>query len=72
MPLQCDCVKWGYIMSNYNPNFVHIAEEAERLIDVVHCITGEEISIDTAVKCIVTLENTKKLHEIAEEIYNCT
>ena len=59
-------------MSEYKPNFIRIADQAEKLRDAIEHITGEELSIDTAVKCIVTLENTKKLHEIAEEIYNCT
>ena len=59
-------------MSEYKPNFIRITDKAEELRDTVEYITGETISIDTAVQCIVTLENTKKLHEIAEEIYNCT
>ena len=59
-------------MSEYKPNFIYIADKAEELRDTVEYITGEKISIDTAVQCIVTLENTKKLHEIGDEIYNCT
>ena len=58
-------------MSEYKPNFIYIADKAEELRDTVEHITGETISIDTAVQCIVTLENTRKLDEIGNEIYCC-
>ena len=58
-------------MSEYKPNFIRIADQAEELRDAIEHITGETISIDTAVQCIVTLENTKKLGEIGDEIYCC-
>ncbi len=60
-------------MSIYKPDFNHIASEAEKLRGTVEQITGETISIDTAIQCIVTLENTNELHDIGNEIYrNCT
>lgn len=60
-------------MTYYEPDFIHIANEAEKLRGTVEQITGETISIDTAIQCIVTLESTNELHEIGNEIYcNCT